>query len=249
MSEIAEVLEEKIDLLTDIGPSEFRRVVEGQDIRAIEGLVVPHFSERCWAIMERKQRKVYQLQDRDIIVGLVRPERRNVGILLDHGNDVVGSPDGLAVVRVREGKEQEYPTAWLFSILRSEKIRLQFWTESGGTSYGKLDVDRIRKVLIPLSTIAERLSAAEKVGAWIESAKEYSEAWSYIGIESDRRPILNSPLIGLFDDDEIEKEADLLMEDEQDAAVALQRLREINASPNKLVKGEELARRLARLES
>ena len=249
LSEIAEVLEEKIDLLTDIGPSEFRRVVEGQDIRAIEGLVVPHFSERCWAIMERKQRKVYQLQDRDIIVGLVRPERRNVGILLDHGNDVVGSPDGLAVVRVREGKEQEYPTAWLFSILRSEKIRLQFWTESGGTSYGKLDVDRIRKVLIPLSTIAERLSAAEKVGAWIESAKEYSEAWSYIGIESDRRPILNSPLIGLFDDDEIEKEADLLMEDEQDAAVALQRLREINASPNKLVKGEELARRLARLES
>ena len=36
LSEIAEVLEEKIDLLQDVGPSKFRRVVEGQDIRAIE---------------------------------------------------------------------------------------------------------------------------------------------------------------------------------------------------------------------
>ena len=55
LSEIAEVLDEKVDLLSDIGPREFRRIVEGQDIRAIEGLVIPHFSERCWAITERKQ--------------------------------------------------------------------------------------------------------------------------------------------------------------------------------------------------
>ena len=202
LREIAEVLEDKVDLLTDIGPSEFRRIVEGQDIRAIEGLVIPHFSERCWAITERKQRKVYQLQDRDIIVGLVRPERRNIGILLDQGNDVVGSPDGLAVVRVHEGKEQDYPTGWLFAVLRSEQIRLQFWTESGGTSYGKLDVGQIRNALIPMSTLEERQSAAEKVGTWIESAKEYSDAWSQVGVDGDRRPILNSPLIGLFDDDE-----------------------------------------------
>ena len=202
LSEIAEVLENKVDLLTDIGSSEFRRVVEGQDIRAIEGLVVPHYSERCWEITDRKQRKMYQLRDRDIIVGLVRPERRNIGILLDHGNDVVGSPDGLAVVRVHEGKAQEYPTGWLFAVLRSEQVRLQFWTESGGTSYGKLDDDRIRNVLVPLSTIEERQSVAQKVEKWIKSAKEYSVSWSQIGIESDRRPILNSPLIGLFDDEE-----------------------------------------------
>ena len=249
LSEIAQVLEEKVDLLTDIGPSESRRVVEGQHIRAIEGLVVPNYSEQCWAISERKQRKVYQLQDRDIIVGLVRPERRNIGILLDQGSDVVGSPDGLAVVRVHEGKEQEYPTAWLFAVLRSEQIRLQFWTESGGTSYGKLDDDQIRDVLIPLSTINERQSVAAKVETWVESAKVYSDAWSQIGIKGDRRPILNSPLIGLFDDDESEMETYSLMEDEEDAEVARQRLREIKASPNKLVKGDELARRLARLES
>ena len=174
LSEVAEILEEKIDLLKDVGPSEFKRVVEGQDIRAVEGLVVPHFSEYCWAIAERKQRKMYRLLDRDIIVGLVRPERRNIGILLDQGSDVVGSPDGLAVVRVRDGKESEYPTGWLFSVLRSEQVRLQLWTESGGTSYGKLDIDQVRNVLIPLSTIDYRWTVAQKVERWINSAKEYS---------------------------------------------------------------------------
>ena len=248
LSEIAEVLEEKIDLLEDIGPSETRRVVEGQDIRAIEGLVIPHFSERCWAIAERKQRKVYQLQERDIVVGLVRPERRNIGILLGQGNDVVGSPDGLAVVRVHEAKLQEYPTAWLFSVLRSEQIRLQFWTESGGTSYGKLDNDQIRNALIPLSTIEDRQLAAARVEAWINSAKDYSNAWFQVGVEADRRPILNSPLIGLFDDD-IQMGTDPMVEDEEDAVVARRRLRETKVSPSKLIRGSELEKRLSRLES
>ena len=202
LSDIAEIVGEKIDLLTDVGPSELRRVVEGQDIRAVEGLVVPHFAERCWAITARKQRKMYELRDKDIIVGLVRPERRNIGILLDQSNDVVGSPDGLAVVRVRKERELEYPTGWLFAVLRSEQVRLQLWTESGGTSYGKLDADRLRNVLIPLSTTDHRRSVAQIVEEWIKSAKEYSASWSQIGIESDRRPILNSPLFGLFDDGE-----------------------------------------------
>ena len=249
LKDFAVVLEDKIDLLSDVGSSAFRRVVEGQDIRAIEGLVVPHFSERCWAITERKQRKMYQLQDRDIIVGLVRPERRNVGILLDKGDDVVGSPDGLAVVRVQDGHVEDYPTAWLFSVLRSEAIRLQFWTESGGTSYGKLDADRIREVLIPLGTVAERRRVAEKVETWIESAQLYANAWSEIGREGDRRPILNSPLFGLFDDEEIVGTTVAGTEDEADAEVARRRLKEIAASPEKLVKGEELEKRLAALQS
>ena len=202
LSDIAEIVGEKIDLLTNIGPSEFRRVVEGQDIRAVEGLVVPHFSERCWVITERKRRKMYELRDRDIVVGLVRPERRNIGILLDQSNDVVGSPDGLAVARVHAGRELEYPTGWLLAVLRSEQVRLQLWTESGGTSYGKLDVDQLRRLLIPLSTRDHRQSVAQTVEKWIMSAKEYSASWSHIGNESDRRPILNSPLIGLFDDGE-----------------------------------------------
>ena len=248
LSKIADVLENKIDLLTDVGPSQFRRVVEGQDIRAVEGLVVPHFVERCWAIAERKQRKVYQLRARDIVVGLVRPERRNIGLLLDQDDDVVGSPDGLAVVRVREGLEKEYPTAWLFTVLRSEQVRLQFWTEAGGTSYGKLDLDQISDVLVPLATAKEREAVADNVEAWIASAKDYSNAWSEIGIEGDRRPILNSPLIGLFDDGD-EAEEIQATEDEEDAALARQRLMEIEASPGGLITGDELAKRLAGLES
>lgn len=34
-------------------------------------------------------------------MGLVRPERRNIGLLLVDGTDIVGAPDGIAVVRVK----------------------------------------------------------------------------------------------------------------------------------------------------
>lgn len=249
LSEIADVLEEKVDLLEDVGASEFRRVVEGQDIRAIEGIVVPQFSERCWSIAERKQRKVYQLRYLDLIVGLVRPERRNIGVLLDEGDDVVGSPDGLAVVRVPPHMEQDYPTEWLIAVLRSEQIRLQFWTESGGNSYGKLDTDRIRNVLIPTLTAKERRLIATRVRDWIASVRENFNTWSKIGMEGDRRPILNSPLTGLFDDDGVEAEAVSLSEDERDAGIARVRLAEIADVPKGLVQGKELRNRLARLET
>ena len=247
LSQIAEVLEDKIDLLDDVGASEYRRVVEGQDIRAIEGLVVPHFPERCWSIANRKQRKVFQLRSHDVIVGLVRPERRNVGFLLDERGDVVGSPDGLAVVRVGPDMQKEFPTEWLFSVLRSEQVRLQLWTESGGTSYGKLDAERIRNILIPLSTVEKRTQIASRVSEWIVSAREYSDAWSQIGIDGDRRPILNSPLTGLFDDDEgeeMEIEADRMPEDDRDAELARKRLAELKNGSIRLVRGQELKDRL-----
>jgi len=247
LSQIANVVDETIDLLDDVGVSDFRRVVEGQDIRAIEGIVVPHFQERCWSIAERKQRKVYQLKYGDLIVGLVRPERRNIGILLDDGNDVVGSPDGLAVVRVKEDCEESYPAEWLFATLRSEQVRLQLWTESGGTSYGKLDADQIRQVLIPVATENERKEVVLRVQMWIDSVRANSESWAEIGIEGDRRPILNSPLTGLFDDSELEEEASSTSqtEDERDAEIARKRLREIKDNPGGLVQGDQLRDRLA----
>lgn len=202
LGDVASVLEEKIDLLNDVGADRRRRVVEGRHIQAIEGLVKPDFPERCWAIAERKHRKVYRLMSEDVIVGVVRPERRNVGILLDESDDIVGSPDGLAVVRSRPGNDDEYPIEWLFAALRSEEIRLQFWTEAGGTSYGKLTPRQVGRVLIPVRTKDERQAIARTVRIWIDMAREYSSAWSQIGTPRDRFPIINSPLYGLLESEQ-----------------------------------------------
>jgi type I restriction enzyme M protein len=200
LGDIAEVIEDTVDLLTDIGPAALRRPVEGQNIRAVEGIVSAQFRERCWSIAERKSRRVYQLERGDIIVGLVRPERRNVGVLLEWGEDIVGVRDALAVVRVRPQHSAEYPQEWLFTALRSEEARIQFWTESGGTSYGKLDLDQIRNVLLS-SSPASRLSAAVAARKWMDAVEAMHEYWVNVGEEDDRRPILNSPLIGLVDSD------------------------------------------------
>jgi type I restriction enzyme M protein len=198
LGDIAEVVEDTVDLLSDIGPSAFRRPVEGQDIRAVEGIVTAQASERCWSIAQRKDRKVYALRRGDIIVGLVRPERRNIGVLLEWGDDIVGARDGLAVVRVLPEYAAEYSQEWLFTALRSEESRIQFWTESGGTSYGKLDLDQIRNVLLA-SSPASRLKESVAARKWMDAVESMHEYWVNVGTEEDRHPIRNSPLTGLVD--------------------------------------------------
>lgn len=200
LGDVADVLRVTVDL-TKSASHDQRRAVEGQDIRAIEGIVIPQFPERCWSIVERKQAKVYELAKYDVVVGLVRPERRNVGMLLDDGSDIVGSPDGLAVVRPKPGKAKDYPAEWLFSVLRAEPSRLQLWTEAGGTSYGKLTAEQIEDILIDPSDAEARKAVVAKVRKWIASVQGMLDVWNGIGAEADRRPILNSPLTGLFDDD------------------------------------------------
>jgi type I restriction enzyme M protein len=201
LGDVAEVMRVTVDLLEDIGSAELRRIVEGQYIRAIEGIVVPQFPEKCWSIAERKQRNVFSLLPGDVIVGLVRPERRNVGMLLDDGDDVVGSPDGLAVVRPKSDRAAEYPAEWLFAALRAEPSRLQLWTEAGGTSYGKLNADQIEEILLDPSDLATRKAIADDVKTWVKSVRGMLGTWDTIGTFADRRPILNSPLTGLFDSD------------------------------------------------
>jgi type I restriction enzyme M protein len=199
LGDVADVLRVTIDLIDDVGSAQLRRFVEGQDIRAIEGIVVPQFPEKCWSIVERKQRAVFVLRQGDVIVGLVRPERRNVGMLLDDGDDIVGSPDGLSVVRPKPEHSAEYPAEWLFAALRSEPSRLQLWTEAGGTSYGKLSADQIEEVLLDPLDLKGRQAVASDVRTWITSVRGMLGTWDSIGTPSDRRPILNSPLTGLFD--------------------------------------------------
>jgi len=205
LMDIADIVESTIDLTSPQNLGRLFKPVEGQDIRAVEGIVTPQFDEHGWSIAERKQRKVYTLNSLDIIVGLVRPERRNIGILIEAGENIVGSPDGISVVRIKPNKLKDYPVGWLFSILRSEQVRLQLWTESGGTSYGKLTRAQIENTLIPLGKRSQRIRVAQEVEKWITGVQTLNAAWENIGTKDDRRPILNSPLFGLFDGDSDEE--------------------------------------------
>jgi type I restriction enzyme M protein len=227
LGDIAEVVEQTVDLVTDLGPAEFRRPVEGQNIRAVEGIVSPGFPERCWSIAERKDQRVYELRHGDVIVGLVRPERRNVGVLLEWGDDIVGMRDAIAVVRVRPEFADEYSQEWLFTALRSEEARIQFWTESGGTSYGKLDLDQIRNVVLS-STAAERLALSVSARKWMDAVEAMHEYWVNVGDEDDRRPILNSPLIGLVEaEQEEEQEQTVKKNQPQDTSKEYDRFKEL----------------------
>jgi type I restriction enzyme M protein len=175
------------------------RFVEGSDIRAVEGTVVPKWPCRGWEIANEKKPSVYRLNYGDIIVGLVRPERRNIGMLLDKGNDLIGIPDGIAVIRLKQEKTKEFSQEWLFAELRSERSRLQLWTESGGTSYGKLNHNHLSDLALIQPDIEEVKNISKRVRKWKNSATAMTKAWSGIGSDEDRIPIINSPITGLED--------------------------------------------------
>ena len=199
LDEIADVLQEKINIL-EIGESGQRwRLVEGQAIRAVEGIVVPSHPAHAWQIAERKAKLLYKVRRGDIIVGLVRPERRNIGLLLESGEDLVGAPDGIVVVRVKEEFADQYPQEWLFTALRSEACRLQLWTESGGTSYGKLTNDNVNELLLPVPSRERRKGIAAKVKEWFQTVQSAADRWNSIGSPADRFPVVNSPSFGLVE--------------------------------------------------
>jgi len=199
LSEIADVVEETTDIIELDGPSSTWRPVAGMDIRAVEAIVTPSHPTRAWQIAEQKKPSLYRLKDGDIVVVLVRPERRNIGLMLGMGEDIVGIPDGIAVVRVKQEFKEKYPQGWLLASLRSEPCRLQLWTESGGTSYGKLTLDHIRNVLVPVQDQSEIDDTATRVITWAESIRRSAENWSTVGSDDDRRPIVNSPGFGLIE--------------------------------------------------
>jgi type I restriction enzyme M protein len=201
LSDVADVVDETIDLQDDPNFGQAWRLVEGISIRAVEGTVMPHEPVQAWEIIDAKQRKVFHLSDGDIIVGLVRPERRNIGLLMDTGADIVGTPDGVAVVRIRPGNKLGIDQAYLFSALRSEDSRIQLWTESGGTSYGKLNRDHILNIRIKLPTKKEVQATSKAVNDWIASTRTSMALWNTIGTADDRTPIVNSPMFGLEAED------------------------------------------------
>lgn len=196
LGDIADILTDTLDIGDQKLKSNMWQLVEGQDIRAVDGVVVAQEAAHGWIIEERKGRYVYKLVFGDIIIGLVRPERRNVGILISESENLIGSPDGITIVRLKKDSNKRYTSEWLFATLRSETIRLQFWTESGGTSYGKLTDDQISNVLLPFDQI-KAIETTNNVKIWFNFQVESLKAWNKIGSEKDRKPILNSPIFGL----------------------------------------------------
>lgn len=194
LSEVAEVLETIQDFSEMLDADQPMYLVEGQDIRALEGSIALKSSEKRWQVEVRKTRRGYHLKDKDIVVGLVRPERRNIGLFLDSKSNVYGSPDGVAVIRQ---KNTSFPIEWVFYALRTEQSRLQFWTESGGTSYGKLTTEQIKNVLLVIPPEQERYKIAKNVQDWATAQKQVSKTFEGIWEENDKRAILNSPITGL----------------------------------------------------
>ena len=192
--EIAEVLTDTTSFADIVRADEQIFLVEGQDIRALEGTVILKASEKRWQVEVRKTDKGYHLQHKDIIIGLVRPERRNIGLYLDSKSNVFGSPDGIAVVRQTDSR---YPIEWIFQVLRTEQTRIQFWTESGGTSYGKLTTEQIKNVFVPIPSESEMKAITQKVQKWATAQQSVQNTFNEIWDEEDKRAILNSPIIGL----------------------------------------------------
>lgn len=192
--EIAEVLTDATSFADIVRADEQIFLVEGQDIRALEGTVILKASEKRWQVEVRKTDKGYHLQHKDIIIGLVRPERRNIGLYLDSKSNVFGSPDGIAVVRQTDSR---YPIEWIFQVLRTEQTRIQFWTESGGTSYGKLTTEQIKNVFVPIPSESEIKAITQKVQKWATAQQSVQNTFNEIWDEEDKRAILNSPIIGL----------------------------------------------------
>ena len=139
----------------------------------------------------------------DIIIGLVRPERRNIGIVIDESNNLVGAPDGIAVIRLKTNLNKPYSQEWLYAVLRSETSRLQFWTESGGTSYGKLNDDNINNVILPDPSEKELIIKTKEVSDWLTKTRMALSAWDSIWDQNDKYPIINSPIFGLEPDENL----------------------------------------------
>lgn len=198
LSDIADVVEETVDIHATFQPSDSLYLIEGQDIRAAEGVVALKDAEKRWRIEHRKTSKAYAVKQRDLVIGLVRPERRNIGFFAHNGlANVFASPDGVALVREREDIKELFPIEWIFQALRTERCRIQFWTESGGTSYGKLSLDQIKNVLVPIPTQSEIEKITLAVRNWSASISQATTRFHEIWESHDKVVILNSPVTGL----------------------------------------------------
>jgi type I restriction enzyme M protein len=201
LGEIAMLVDEAVVLRDRHAAGDKLYFIEGQDIRAIEGVVALRDRERRWEIEVRKAHKAYEVLPNDIILGLVRPERRNIGLFFQKEEFVYASTDGVAIIRGKPELEELFPIEWIFKMLRTESTRLQLWTESGGTSYGKLTADHINNVLLRFPPCGEAAKAKQSISQWSGTLMDAAEKFNSIWDAEDKVAILNSPIIGLEIDD------------------------------------------------
>lgn len=194
LGDIAIIVDSAQEFKLSLKESDYMYLIEGQDIRAVEGVVILKDHEKRWQVEVRKTSKGYKVKHKDIVVGLVRPERRNIGLYLYDKENVFASSDGVAIIRE---KNSLYPVEWIFQILRTERCRIQFWTESGGTSYGKLTIEQIRNVLIPIPDSEDIAKSKKLVSEWSKYVRLSTDQFQNIWDSDDKIAILNSPLIGL----------------------------------------------------
>jgi type I restriction enzyme M protein len=76
---------------------------------------------------------------------------------------------------------------------------LQLWTESGGTSYGKLTLEQVRSLLVPVPRKPRRIASDARVKDWAAASKAFFSALNKVGSPEDRVAIVNSAIIGLAD--------------------------------------------------
>lgn len=199
LKDIADIVTDLINLTEDQYSRVEWKLVVGQSIRAVEGTVIPEYPQKAWEIIDDKGYTFYKLQNLDIVVGLVRPERRNIGLHVDNSNNVIASPDGVSIVRIKsESNPVSYLTQeWLYYTMRLESSRIQFWTESGGTSYGKLSKDNIEQLTVEIPSKEVVTEITKKVRSWIETTSQSLNTWENIWSDKDKFPIVNSPIFGL----------------------------------------------------
>lgn len=198
VKDIADVITDLINLSDDKYSRLEWKLVVGQSIRAVEGTVIPEYPQKAWEIIDDKGYTFYKLNNLDIVIGLVRPERRNVGIHVDSSDNVIASPDGVSIVRLKSSNPVDYLTQeWLYYAMRLESSRIQFWTESGGTSYGKLSKENIEQLLIEIPSKETVIEITNKVKSWIDTTSKSISTWENIWSDKDKFPIINSPIFGL----------------------------------------------------
>lgn len=105
----------------------------------------------------------------DILVGTVRPERKNVGIVPPSSRGQLVATSGVAVLRAKSPAQ----AAYLWAYLRSDAATEQLMRWNTGAAYPAIEDDVAPRVLVPVVDEAEVLSHGSR---WMRIPRLYAAA-------------------------------------------------------------------------